>query len=373
MEPRARVLCADDVADNRTLVEETLADEGLEVLSFASGDALIDAFRKGGACLLLLDVRMPGRDGFATLEAVRALPGGAEVPALFLTALRDLDTFDRALAAGAEFISKPIRPLELAGRVRTLLRIGALGAELRAHHDELARQRDAIMRFQLQHEMMSAFLVHDLKSPAGTIALHAEALRRDPRLPIDARESAEAIGVLAKRMAQLARNLLDLSRADEGRLALVRVEVRLSELASEVRASFALPAHERDVSIVLDTAADARVSADADMLRRVLENLVDNALRHAPTGSTVRIEAERCGPWVELRVCDAGRGVPLALHEQIFERFAQKASHDLSRRGHGLGLPFCRVAAELHGGTISIDASRAGGVFVVRLPAQDGA
>jgi two-component system sensor histidine kinase/response regulator len=371
--PQARILCADDVEDNRILVEETLADEGLAVVSCASGDALIEAFRQGGADLLLLDVRMPGRDGFETLAAVRELAGGAHVPALFLTAQRDLDTFDRALAAKAEFISKPIRPAELAGRVGTLLRLGALDAELRAHHDELARQRDAIMRLQLQHEMMSAFLVHDLKSPAGAIALHADVLRRDRRLPNDARESAEAIGVLARRMAHLARNILDLSRADEGRLQISREEVSLSELATVVSAASALPALERNVTILLEIAPDVCVLGDGDMLRRVLENLVENALRHAPTGSEVRVEGARVGSMVELRVCDAGRGVPAALHERIFERFAQLGSRDESRRGHGLGLPFCRVAADLHGGTITIDPERAGAVFVLRLPARGDA
>lgn len=371
-ERRARVLCADDVEDNRILVEETLADEGLEVVTCGSGEALIESFREGGACLLLLDVRMPGRDGFETLAAVRELPGGAEVPALFLTALRDLETFDRALAAKAEFISKPIRPMELAGRVRTLLRLGALGAELRSHHEELARQRDAIMRLQLQHEMMSAFLVHDLKSPAGTIVLYAELLRRDARLPIDARKSAEAIGVLARRMGHLVGNLLDLARADEGRLELGRDHVLWSEVALAVKDSLALPAQEREVTIVLDTTPDARVWGDEDVLRRVVENLVENALRHAPAGSDVRIEAARVGSMVELRVCDAGRGLPAELHERVFERFAQLGSRDESRRGHGLGLPFCRVAAELHGGTISIDPARAGAVFVVRLPAAEG-
>ncbi|MFN9811402.1 MAG: ATP-binding protein [Deltaproteobacteria bacterium] len=365
---RARILCADDIEGNRALVEETLRDEGVEVVSCASGDALIDAFREDGASLLLLDVRMPGRDGFDTLAAVRALPGGEDVPALFLTALRDLDTFDRALAAGAEFISKPIRPVELTGRVRTLLLMGALDAELRAHHAELARQRDAVVRLQLQRELMSAFLVHDLKSPAGAIALHADLLRRDASLPTEARESAETIGVLARRMAQLASNLLDLARADEGLLEIAREGVAWSELAAEVRATFALPARERSLEIALAIAPAARVVGSRDILRRMLENLVENALHHGPPGSVVRIEAEAVGAEVVLRVCDAGQGVPPELRERIFERFAQLGSAEQRHRGPGLGLPFCRMAAELHGGTITLDPARPGAVFVVRLP-----
>jgi two-component system sensor histidine kinase/response regulator len=372
--PQARILCADDVEDNRILVEETLADEGLAVVSCASGDALIEAFRQGGADLLLLDVRMPGRDGFETLAAVRELAGGAHVPALFLTAQRDLDTFDRALAAKAEFISKPIRPAELAGRVGTLLRLGALDAELRAHHDELARQRDAIMRLQLQHEMMSAFLVHDLKSPAGAIALHADVLRRDRRLPNDARESAEAIGGAGPTHgapgAQHPRPLPrgrgaapDLARGSE--LVRARDGGERGLCAARARAERDHPARDRARRVCARRRRHAPTRAREPRRERAAP------CAHGLRGS--RRGAPASARWSSSACATQAAASPAALHERIFERFAQLGSRDESRRGHGLGLPFCRVAADLHGGTITIDPERAGAVFVLRLPARGDA
>ncbi|MFO0710150.1 MAG: ATP-binding protein [Sandaracinus sp.] len=364
-----RVICADDHEDNRTLIAETLAGEAIELVSCASGDAAIEAFREGGARCLLLDVRMPGRDGFATLEAIRALPGGAEVPTLFLTALRDVDTFDRARELGAEFVAKPIRADELAGRVRTLLQLAGYSMELRAHHAELARQRDELVRMQLLRELMSAFLVHDLKSPAAAIQLHAELLLRDPSLSADARDSAAAIPALAQRTTTLTCNILDLTKADEGQLRIERRDVAWRDVVRDVASTLALSAREREVTLSIEVARDAIVSGDADMLRRVLENLVENALRHAPPRSSIQILGTvPDGSCAELRVRDRGPGISPSLRPQLFERFGPREPTGGSRRGHGLGLPFCRVAVELHGGSIDVEPDDRGACFVVRLP-----
>lgn len=364
-----RILCADDQPDNRALLEETLAGEGVEVVACASGDEALTRFSERPFDCVLLDVRMPGKDGFQTLRELRELPGGRDVPVIFLTALRDLDTFDRALAAGADFLSKPIRPVELAARVQTLLQLRRLSAEVREHHHEIARQRDAIMRLQLQKERLSAFLVHDLKSPISAMHAHAELLVRDRALSSGARDSARAIKDLCGRLNQLALNLLDLAKAEEGQLAPRRARVDLGALASQVREAFALLAAERSVCLSAEIAPDIELWGDGDMLRRMLENLVDNALRHSPADTLVSIEAETVDAHVELRIADQGRGIPDSLRESIFDRFVQLQEGTASSRGgRGLGLSFCRMTAEAHGGTIHVDPARSGAVFVVRLP-----
>jgi signal transduction histidine kinase len=111
------------------------------------------------------------------------------------------------------------------------------------------------------------------------------------------------------------------------------------------------------------------VQADIDLLRRVLENLLDNAIRHAPSGSRVRVVASPAQDGVELRVADAGKGIAPEMRDKVFERFVQvDGSAVASRSGRGLGLTFCKLAVESHGGSIWIEDAAPGAVFCVRLP-----
>ena len=113
-----------------------------------------------------------------------------------------------------------------------------------------------------------------------------------------------------------------------------------------------------------------RVLADPDLLRRVLENLLDNALRHAPEGSVVRVSGLAHAGEVELRVADTGPGVPESMRQLVFDPFVQVESNDRSvtRSGRGLGLAFCRLAVEAHGGRIWVEDASPGAVFCLRLP-----
>lgn len=372
--PRARVLCVDDHEQNRQLVEATLLEDGIEVTSASSGDEALASFAASPADCVLLDVRMPGKDGFATLAELRNLPRGQDVPVVFLTALRDLDTFDRALAAGADFLGKPIHPSELSARVQTLLRLGRLDAEVRAHHEEIRRQRDALMRLHLQKERLSAFVVHDLKSPVSSMRLHADLILREKGVPADALTSARTIRSLSDRLHQLVLNLLDLAKAEEGQLTPRRVPVDLRALALAVHDALGAPAAERGITFTVTLDDGATAIGDPDVVRRILENLVDNALRHAPPGTTVSIEGGLQGGAMELRVADQGPGIPAVLRDRIFDRFVQlDEGTNASRSGRGLGLSFCRVAAELSGGSIHVDPDRPGAVFVLRLPARSSA
>jgi len=142
VERGAKILVVDDNEQNRALASATLEEEGYEVMLAASGEDALRAFESDPSDCVLLDVRMPGLDGFAVCQRIRALPGGADVPVVFLTALRDIDTFDRALVAGADdFLTKPVRPTELILRVQAALKLSRVSAELRDHYELIRRQR----------------------------------------------------------------------------------------------------------------------------------------------------------------------------------------------------------------------------------------
>ena len=138
----SRILVVDDNAQNRALAQAALEDDGYEVQCAASGEEGISAFERERHDCILLDVRMPGTDGPTACSRIRALPFGHEVPIIFLTALRDIDTFDRALEAGGDdFLTKPVRPAELVTRVRALLEARRMSAELRQHYELIRKQR----------------------------------------------------------------------------------------------------------------------------------------------------------------------------------------------------------------------------------------
>jgi two-component system sensor histidine kinase/response regulator len=137
-------------------------------------------------------------------------PGGAGTPVLFLTALRDVDTFDRALRAGGDdFLTKPVRPTELVVRVQSALKLRRMSEELREHYELLKRQRDDLLRLQLQKERLTAFVVHDLKNPVNSMDLHAQVLLREKGLPATARDSATQIRTEARQLTRMILNLLD--------------------------------------------------------------------------------------------------------------------------------------------------------------------
>ena len=365
-----RILVVDDNAQNRALAQATLEDEGYQVTLATGGEEGIAAFEAQRPDCVLLDVRMPGTDGFAVCSRIRALPGGTDTPIVFLTALRDVDTFDQALRAGGDdFLTKPVRPTELVLRVQAALKIRRMSGELRANFEVLRRQRDDLIRLQLQKERLTAFVVHDLKNPVNAMDLHAQLLLTDRELSPKARESARHIREEARSLLRLLLNLLDISKSEEGQLTARREPVDFHRLAAEVFEAFELKASTAGVTLAQDVAARS-VEADRDLLRRILENLLDNAIRHAPAGSTVQLTTATSEKGFELKVADAGPGVTPALRQSIFERYVQlePAARSAERTGRGLGLAFCKLAVEAHGGTIEVAEANPGAVFVVRLP-----
>lgn len=361
------VLVVDDNAANRALAKATLEDEGYRVLLAASGEDGLAAFVRDRPDCVLLDIQMPGMDGVTACQRIRELPGGADVPVVFLTAQRDVDTFDRAqLAGGDDFLTKPFRPSELVLRIEAAMKLHRISLERNELTLLLRRQRDDVMRLQLQREQLIAFLVHDLKNPVHSIKLNSELIGRDKALSGRSQSAAASIRSDSESLLRMIMNLLDLSKADEGRLVPVREPIEVAELVAEIAAAMAPRARSAEIELVAEVAPHT-IRADRDLIRRVLENLVDNALRHAPAETQVRISSAAHGPSIELRVADAGPGVPLALRDRVFERFVQG---DAGPRGsRGLGLAFCKLAIEAQGGAIWIEDANPGAIFCIRLDA----
>lgn len=367
------ILVVDDNDANRALAQGALEDEGYRVLLASGGAAAVETFSAEKPDCVLLDVRMPDVDGLTACRRIRELPGGEEIPIVFLTALRDVDTFDQTVSAGGDdFLTKPVNPGELVIRVKAALKLRQMRAELREHYELLRHQRDALMRVQLQKERLSAFVVHDLKNPVAAMDLHAQLLLREAGLSEHGIESVRTIRKEAQQLNRMILNLLDLAKGDEGKLVATVSTVRTEGLVSGVLAELSVTADARSVKLEAQVEVP-EVRLDPELVRRVLVNLTENAIRHAPKRTAVVLSvlpAEHGG--VELRVRDSGPGIPAEQRARVFDPFVrldqQGESNPVSRGGRGLGLAFCKVAAEAHGGTIRVEEAQPGAVFVVTLP-----
>ncbi len=365
MDPGATILVVDDNAENLALARATLEDDGYRVVLAAGGEQGIAAFERERPDCVLLDVRMPGTDGPTACERMRRLPGGQDVPIVFVTALRDVETFDRTvLAGGDDFLSKPFRPNELVARVQAALKLRRLAAERSELYAQVKHQREDLQRLQLQKEQLVAFLVHDLKNPVNAIALQTELVLRDRDGSERSKRAAEKIRDEGRALLRMITTLLDIARADEGRLVPEPRRLELEPLVGGVISELEIRAQSVGVRVIAQLEV-AALSADPELVRRVLENLVENAIRHAPEGSEVRILSHAVHGGVELRVQDAGPGVPVAQRERVFERFVQHGSDKATRNNRGLGLAFCKLAVEAHGGRIWVEDGGPGAVFCV--------
>jgi signal transduction histidine kinase len=373
-EPHPHILVVDDNEQNRALARATLELEDYTVELAKNGEEGLRAFAERSPDCVLLDVRMPGMDGFETCRRMRALPGGADVPIIFLTASRDVDTFDRAQSCGADdFVTKPVQPTEMVLRVQAAMKVRRLDATNKEYFELVRRQRDDLMRLQLQKERLSSFVVHDLKNPVSSIDLLAQLLQRDKKLPAEARDTAAAIRVEVASLLRLILNLLDINKSEEGQLSPSLAPLDLPALAANLVETTEVRARAKEIELTSDLGGVEVLSADRDLVRRVLENLLENALRYAPKGSRVSLSAVAHADEIELRVADQGKGVPENLREGIFERFVQLDSGDRTapRTGRGLGLTFCRLAVEAHGGRIYVEDASPGAVFCIRLPRRE--
>jgi two-component system, sensor histidine kinase and response regulator len=321
---------------------------------------------------VLLDVLMPRMDGFETCARLRALRGGADVPIVFLTALSDIGSHQRALESGVDdFLTKPINRTELLLRVRSLLWIKRLKDNLNQGYDLIRSQRDALLQTQRQKEELIQLIVHDLKNPLSSIQMNARFLA-DAALGGERQDAARDIMDSTVSLCRMVMNLLDICRSEDGVLVPKWAEVDLRSLTEGVVQEHGRESRDKGVQLRATVTLDGlMVVADADLLRRVLENLIVNAIRHSSSSAFIDVVALSSDLHVELQVRDQGPGVPEVHREKVFDKYARLESEPSgdTERNRGLGLTFCRIAAEAHGGKIWVEANEPrGAAFIVRLP-----
>jgi signal transduction histidine kinase len=362
---RANVLIVDDDPTARQVAHAILSVDDYEFRHASGGEAALAEVAREEPDLVLLDVMMPGIDGFEVCRRIRELSTRAYLPVMLLTALDSSEDLARGLNAGADdFISKPAQRVELRARVRSLLRI-------RRQHVELVEQRARVEAYYKQREDLVRMVVHDLRSPVTAIQLIASSLLGPEHHP-SARErrDLETIREEARRMGRYLEEMLLMARQEEGRLTLSFGTVDLKKIATETAAALRHVADARAVRIKRIWGPDpALVTGDPALLRRVVDNLITNAIKFSPTRTTIEVAIGAIDEQVILEVLDEGPGVPEEARDRIFEKYEIVKMRAAGGPQTGLGLPFCRMVVEAHGGSIAcLPRQGPGSRFRVGLP-----
>ncbi len=341
------ILVVDDSLENRELLAAQLTQAGYSVARAASGEAALRLFQERPPDVVLLDVVMPGMDGFTTCEQLRALPGGADAAVVFVTALADIGSHQRAMESGADdFLTKPINRTEMLLRVRSLLWIKRLKVELRQGHGMIRSQQEALESAQELRQTELLRLAAELAGPLSSIGTRADALIS--ALEGDAKKEAREIAAAGARAERTLRDLLDLQRGGEGVLT---VETRPINLAALLRELLARRAAQtgRAIDLQLDTRGE--LEADAELLARAIDAMLDAAELRAPEAGAVKARLHERAEKLELWLEDRGPALTGEQRETLFER---RPSPD-APAGASIGLALARLTAELHGGSLTQD------------------
>ena len=290
------ILVVDDFADARALYTELLTEDGHRVRAARSGEEALRMVDERAPELVLLDVSMPGMDGYAVLEKLRARIGGGPAVIMLTAARRDPDAIERGLRAGADaYFTKPIEGRELAARVRGTLE------RYRYRRASETERRDHI-----------AMLVHDLRHPLSSIALVADLLTEERLESVDVREISTTLRAQVADMSRLIDGVLTASRLAGGHFSVERKKTTVRTVLEPTLRTFVPIAEKKGVQFDVSGELDAVLVADANKLRQAIDNLVANAIKFTPKGKGVSLRVKVLETGLEIVVEDGGPGIPQA-------------------------------------------------------------
>jgi signal transduction histidine kinase len=338
----ATILVADDDATIRFMLRHLLESEIYTVVEATDGEQATDLIQQSHFDLILLDAIMPKKDGFEICANLQLVPANERQPVLINTGLEDEETVDRAFEVGAvDYVTKPMHWPVLRQRVRRLIST-----------KQLEKMRDDLIQM----------IVHDMKNPISTIRGFAEMMLLDVESETVLADSLQRIYHSSNNLLDMTMMILDIGRLEDGKLVPQPSERNVRQVLEEVKDSFGWMASNYHVTIEINACdPEFEFLLDWGLIQRVVANLVSNAIKHSPPDTKVTLscdQTESPKPSLRLSVTDHGEGIAEQDRVSIFEKFSQatRRKHG-SRTDTGLGLTFCKLATEAHGGKIELESA----------------
>ena len=359
------ILMVDDNPVNLQVLTSMLKQSGWRPRPVTSGQLGLQAARNEPPDLVLLDVNMPEMNGYEVCEQLKADTRLAGIPVIFVSALGEtMDKVRGFAVGGVDYITKPFQLDEVRARVTAHLELRRQRRELQASYDKLReseRLRDSLVHM----------IVHDLRSPLTAISAYLQLFGQEAKEKLGAETQEDVASAMhaTRNMVRMINEILDVSKMEAQMMKLDLRECDLVQVVGQSLDDLESLVGARRVAFERP-AAPARVLADQEIVSRIVQNLLANALRFTPADGEVRVGVVVEAEHVRVFVADTGPGIPPDFRESIFDKFVQLDGFALHRnRTTGLGLAFCKLAVEAHGGRIGVDSELGkGSSFWFTLP-----
>jgi two-component system, sensor histidine kinase len=395
-----KILVVDDTPANLVAAESALAPLSRPVVTASSGEEALAHLMDQEFALALLDVNMPGMDGYELARLIRARERTQHLPIIFMTAYaQDETSVLHAYELGAvDFLFRPIIPEVLRAKASVFVTLQERNeqlarerlerdfenrrrdyetAALRRERDreqtakhELGHLNDVLAEYDRRKDSFIAILGHELRNPLAALRTCLELIRAAPDRP-PTKKMVDALDRQTSVLVRLVDDLLDVSRIKADKIELRPEAVALTKIVEAAVATCMPLLKERRHTLVVNTPSD-RVMVVADTIRaaQVISNLLNNASRYTKPGGRIEVTIAAADEFGVVRVRDNGIGIPLELQDSIFNMFVQERVRSDGSGGLGLGLALSRRLIEMHNGSIAVqsDGRDQGSTFEVRIP-----
>lgn len=372
----AQLLIVDDEEGNRDVLERLLQKQGYEVSKAQNGQSALDMLNQQSYDLVLLDIMMPQIDGYEVLRHIKLDEQLRHIPVIMISALSELESVARCISLGADdYLTKPFNSTLLKARISASLKKKRSHDREQLLFEQLQENYERLKELEGHRDDLTHMIIHDLRTPLTSVSAAIQTMELVGEVNPDQHEIIEIAITGANELLATINSLLDVEKLESGAMDLDYVLLSLPIVIASAVAQVAPLAEAKGLNFVQEVSIDLPwLRADENKLQRVLVNLFGNAIKFTPSGGTVTLHARMSeeNQWVEFAVEDTGEGIPAEEFERVFEKFGQV---DAAQNGHtlgtGLGLTFCKLAVEAHGGHIELKSTPGvGSTFSFTIPLE---
>ena len=361
------ILVVDDNKENLRVVSNFLKSEGYQIALSLNADDAHNILNENKIDLVLLDVMMPGTDGFTFCKILQKDEALKEVPVIFLTAKTETsDLVEGFSAGGVDYITKPFQKEELIARVNNHIALAYA-------KQQVLEQAEQIRQINRTKDRLYSVIAHDIKSPFANISMLISTLAEGYLEPgsEEYTEILQNINSSTQETYALLVNLLQWTRSQTGALELSKEMLNVKELTQNTLRFLEPQAKKKDIMLVDDTAEGVQINADMNMMKSVLQNLVSNAIKFTPRGGEIKVTAKQEQDNAIINVSDNGIGISQDNMNKLFIDEGQVTTRGTEdEKGSGLGLLLVKDFIQRNEGTISVDSKEGEGTtFTLRFPA----